>query len=87
MNDELKAELNKRIAAIFDSIHELGAVLESSNSNEILKWIDAQSFAATSDDDESLAYALSSLGDDLIDYGKEFNVKFLSGKEFNSIFR
>lgn len=73
MKEELKAKLKQRIAAIFDNINAVGAALEGSDSAEILKWVDAQIADPTSDDDEELAYAISSLGDNLIDYGKEFN--------------
>ena len=73
MKEELKAELNKRIAIIFDNIRAIGTALEDCNSDEILKWVDAQISEPTSEDDESLAYAISSLGDNLIDYGKELN--------------
>ena len=73
MKEELKAKLKQRIAAIFDNINAVGAALEGSDGAEILKWVDAQISEPTSEDDESLAYAISSLGDNLIDYGKEFN--------------
>ena len=73
MKEELKAELNKHIAAIFDNIHAVGELINEDNIDAIQKWVDAQISEPTSEDDESLAYAISSLGDNLKDYGKEFN--------------
>lgn len=73
MNDKLKAELNKRIVAIFDSINAVNQLINEDNIDAIQKWIDAQIDEPTTEDDEILAYAISSFGDNLIDYGKEFN--------------
>lgn len=73
MKEELKAKLKQRIAAIFDNINAVGAALEGSDSAKILKWVDAQIADPTSDDDEELAYAISSLGDNLKYKGTEFN--------------
>ena len=73
MNDKLKAELNKRIVTIFDNIHAVNQLINEDNIDAIQKWVDAQIDEPTSEDDEALAYAISSFGDNLIDYGKEFN--------------
>lgn len=74
MNDKLKAELNKRIVTIFENIDAIvNQLINEDNIDAIQKWIDAQIDEPTSDDDEILAYAISSFGDNLIDYGKEFN--------------
>ena len=74
MNDKLKAELNKRIATIFENIDAIvNQLIDEDNIDAIQKWVDAQIDEPTSEDDEALAYAISSLGDNLIDYGKEFN--------------
>ena len=73
MNDKLKAELNKRIVTIFENIDAVNSLINEDNIDAIQKWIDAQIDEPTTEDDEILAYAISSLGDNLIDYGKEFN--------------
>lgn len=73
MNDKLKAELNKRIVTIFDNIHAINSLIDEDNIDAIQKWVDAQIDEPTTEDDEILAYAISSFGDNLIDYGKEFN--------------
>ena len=73
MNDKLKAELNKRIVTIFENIHAINSLIDEDNIDTIQKWIDAQIDEPTTEDDEILAYAISSFGDNLIDYGKEFN--------------
>ena len=73
MNDKLKAELNKRIATIFENIDAVNSLINEDNIDAIQKWVDAQIDEPTTEDDEILAYAISSFGDNLIDYGKEFN--------------
>lgn len=73
MNDKLKAELNKRIVTIFENIDAVNQLINEDNIDAIQKWVDAQIDEPTTEDDEILAYAISSLGDNLIDYGKEFN--------------
>lgn len=73
MNDKLKAELNKRIVTIFENIDAVNSLINEDNIDAIQKWVDAQIDEPTTEDDEILAYAISSLGDNLIDYGKEFN--------------
>lgn len=73
MNDKLKAELNKRIVTIFENIDAVNSLINEDNIDAIQKWVDAQIDEPTTEDDEILAYAISSFGDNLIDYGKEFN--------------
>lgn len=73
MNDKLKAELNKRIVTIFENIDAVNSLINEDNIDAIQKWVDAQIDDPTTEDDEILAYAVSSFGDNLIDYGKEFN--------------
>ncbi len=75
MNDELKALLDKHIAAAFKHIEAINELIDEDKItvDVIGKWVDAQINEPTSEDDEALAYAISAFGDNLIDYGKEFN--------------